>query len=67
MKKKKAEEKFIEASKKLKVLSCGQEEKQKTQERNFHVTEEKAKNMLAVNRKMVEECKSKSRALLKSC
>lgn len=67
VKKKKAEEKMIEASKKLKVLWCGQEEKQKSGERDFHVTEEKAKNVLAVNKKMEEECKSsKSRALLKS-
>lgn len=67
MKKKKSEEKFIEASKKLKVLWFGQEEKQKAGERDFHVTKEKAKSVLAVNRKVVEECKSsESRALLKS-
>lgn len=67
MKKKKAEEKFIEAYKKLKMLWCGQEERQKSGERDFHVTKEKAKNVLAINRKMVEECESsKSRALLKS-
>lgn len=67
MKKKKAEEKFIEASKKLKMLWFGQEEKQKAGERDFHVTKEKAKSVLAVNTRVVEECKSsKSRALLKS-
>lgn len=58
MKKKKAEEKFVEASKKLKVLWFGQEEKPKAGERDFHMIEEKAKNVLAVNRKVVEECKS---------
>lgn len=40
----------------------------KARERDFPVTKEKAKNVLSVNRKMLEEYKSsKSRALLKSC